>query len=256
MLGRMPLLPVVARTGYAAKGVVYLCIGYVAARAAFAAGSPQGASGALQALPRGPGRWLLLAVCVGLLAHVAWRVVQVLRDPEHPGEHRVAVRAFLGVSAVVYASLAFAAFRQWQGRPSGGDGDGQRSLVTMAMQQPGGNWLVAAAGLGVLGYALHQLVKAGRGDIGKRLGIRDVDTHRAVIALGRVGTAARGVVLGITGAFLVDAARRQDPAAAGGTEDALRWLGQGWLLGLVAAGLAAYGLLQFANARYRHVPRG
>ena len=72
-----------------------------------------------------------------------------------------------------------------------------------------------------------------------------------MVAIGRFGTAARGVVLGLVGSFFIAAARRFDPDQAGGTEEALRWLGNDWLLALMALGLVAYGLFQLAKARYR-----
>lgn len=77
-------VPPLARLGYAAKGVVYLLVGAIAFRAATAAGSPEGARGALQSLAgESGGRLALAAVAIGLVAHVLWRLVQAVLDPEH-----------------------------------------------------------------------------------------------------------------------------------------------------------------------------
>jgi hypothetical protein len=67
--------------------------------------------------------------------------------------------------------------------------------------------------------------------------------------------AARGVVFGIIGAFLILAAWRYNATEARGLEGALETLrrqplGQ-WLLAAVALGLVAYGVFQFVKARYR-----
>lgn len=243
-------VPPLARLGYAAKGVVYLVVGYIAARAAFAAGSPTGAAGALREMLQEGGRWLVLLVALGLLAHVLWRVVQAVLDPEGPpGEKRIGLRLFYLLSGIVYGSIALTAFDLFRGRRR--SDDGEEHFVAALLSQPFGRWLVGAIGLAVIAYGLHQLVQAFRGDVAKHLRIGDVQRHRAVVAIGRIGTAARGVVLGIIGTFFIDAARHYDAHQAGGTDDALRWLGQGWLLGAVALGLMAYGVLQLAKARYR-----
>jgi hypothetical protein len=75
--------------------------------------------------------------------------------------------------------------------------------------------------------------------------------------LGVVGHLARGVVFGLIGVFLVRAAWQYDPEEAIGLDGALAKVLRAdygdTLLGLVAAGLAAYGVYCFAEARYRVV---
>ena len=240
-----------ARLGYAAKGVVYLLVGYIAARAAVVAGSPTGGTGALREALTTGGPWLVLLIGAGLLAHVAWRAVQALLDPENPRPGlRLCVRLFHFASGLVYGSLAISALRLWQGRRDAAHSD-EENFAAMLMAQPFGRWLVGLVGLAIIAYGIHQFVVAWRGDVERHLGIGDADRHRIVVAIGRFGTAARGMVLWVIGSFFIDAARRFDPSQAGGTEEALRWLGHGWLLALMALGLAAYGLFQLAKARYR-----
>ena len=244
-------VPPLARFGYAAKGIVYLIIGWIAAKAAFAAGSPEGSTGALREMASNGGKIAIYVIAAGLFAHVVWRFVQAALDPEHPGEQRAGMRAFYAISGLIYGSLALTALKLAQGRDPG-DG-GNESRVAELMSQPFGRWIVGLIGVGVLVYGIHQLVKAFRGDVAKRLGVHDPDKNRAIVALGRFGTAARGVVLGILGAFFIDAARRFDPKAAGDTQDALLWLGNGWPLAVVAIGLMAYGAFQIAKALYRRI---
>lgn len=240
-----------ARVGYAAKGVVYLLVGYVAVRAAMADGAPTGGPGALREALIAGGPWLVLLIGAGLLAHVVWRVVQALLDPENPGaDLRPGVRAFHLLSGLFYGSLAITAYHLWQGRRDSAD-NGEEHFAAMLMAQPFGRWLVGLVGVAIVAYGIHQFVAAWRGDVARHLGIRDAGRHRFVVAIGRFGTAARGVVLGVVGSFFIDAARRFDPNQAGGTEEALRWLGNDWLLALLALGLASYGLFQLAKARYR-----
>ncbi len=245
----------VARVGYVARGVVYLGIGYLALRASLGAGSPRGAVGALRELMQGGGRWLMLALAAGLAAHATWRFVQAIADPECPrGKHRAPLRVLYLFSGLINGSLAFTALRLFRGvSPSGGEGDGEERVAGLLLSQPFGRWLAAIVGIAVLGYAVQQVVVAVGANFAKLISVSEPSMRRKVIAVGRLGIAARAVVFGILGGFFIDAARRHDPAAAGGTEDALRWLGQGWLLEVVAAGLLAFGVLQLAYARYRRM---
>lgn len=114
-------VPPLARIGYAAKGIVYILIGWLAFRAAAAVGQPEGATGALATLAdEQGGRLMLYAIAFGLLCHVAWRVVQALLDPEHPGEDgRIGKRLFYALSAVLYGSLALGAWQVARGRSAG-----------------------------------------------------------------------------------------------------------------------------------------
>jgi len=68
---------------------------------------------------------------------------------------------------------------------------------------------------------------------------------------------ARGVVFGIIGLFLIQAAWRARAEEARGLGGALRALEQQpygpYVLGAVALGLVAYGLYMFVEARYRRM---
>jgi hypothetical protein len=85
----------------------------------------------------------------------------------------------------------------------------------------------------------------------------DTRTQDFAGAAGRVGHAARGVTFGITGVYLLVAALHQSPEEARGLAGALAaLLEQPYgpvLLGVVAAGLAMYGLYMFVEARYRRM---
>jgi hypothetical protein len=244
----------VARLGYVARGVVYLCIGYLAACASLGAGSPRGAVGALRELMLNSGRWVMLGLAIGLAAHAAWRFVQAATDPECPrGKHRRLLRGLYVVSGLANGSLAITAWKLFRGVRSGDVGDGEEEVARILLSQPLGRWLVGLVGLAFLAYAVEQVVVACRANFAKYISVSDAPMRRGVVAVGKIGILARAVVLAILGWFFIDAARRYDARAAGGTEEALRWLGHGWLLGLVAAGLIAFGLLQLAYARFRRL---
>jgi hypothetical protein len=108
---------------------------------------------------------------------------------------------------------------------------------------------VAAAGIGFL-------IKAWRGQVTAHLAC-DAATARWAVPLGRLGYAARGVVFVIIGAFLVLAAIRSSSSQVRGLGGALEALQAqpfgGALLGLVAAGLLAFGIFGFVQALYRRI---
>jgi Domain of Unknown Function (DUF1206) len=78
-----------------------------------------------------------------------------------------------------------------------------------------------------------------------------------VMHVGRIGLAARGVVFGVIGAFLLSAAVHANPNEARGLSGALRALEQQpfgpWVLGIVALGLAAYGFYMLVLAWCRRI---
>lgn len=127
-------------------------------------------------------------------------------------------------------------------------------LTATLMGSPGGRFLVALVGLvvlGIAGYHVHN------GWSEKFLGdLREHPGRWAVVA-GRVGYVAKGVALVIVGFFFLVAAWNADPDRAQGLDGALKTLRDQpfgpFLLTLVAAGIAAYGVYSFARSRYARV---
>ena len=78
-----------------------------------------------------------------------------------------------------------------------------------------------------------------------------------VTRVGRLGFAARGVVFGLVGGFLMVAAFRAQAEEARGLSGGLATLAAQpfgpWLLGVVALGLIAYGVFELIEARYHRI---
>lgn len=250
-----------ARGGLAARGLVYVMVGGLAVLAAIGSGGGVGGGGsALRWLLNQPlGAAPLALIGFGLVCFSAWRIVSAALDPDRHGTSPkgLGTRAVHALSGVVNGGLALTAFGLAIGAGSGGGDDAAaRDWTAWLLSQPFGRWLVALVGLGVIGAGAYHLWKAWRGDMLKRLSV-PADKRSVALALGRLGYAARGVVFGVIGAFLVAAAIRADSSEAkglGGALDALREQPFGWmLLALVAAGLAAFGAFGLAQARWRRI---
>lgn len=261
-----PWVTRLARLGYAAKGVVYVLVGIIAVQGAWAGGGrAQGSEGAMGTLLGRPGgRAMLALVALGMAGYALWGFVRAGLDPEGHGDpkKRIATRIGYAVSGVAHVGLALAALRMTrsgQGAGGGDNADNADDWTATAMAAPMGRWLVAAAGVAIIGYGIAQLLRAWKVKVGERLELSGVDAGQRewIIRLGRFGMAARGVVFGIIGWFLIRAAMESDAGEARGLQGALRTLGeQGYgpaLLGVVGLGLAAYGLFELVEARYRRI---
>ena len=256
---------ILARLGYAAKGVVYLIIGVLAVQLAWGGGGQiTGGQGALHTIAGQPfGQALLWLMVIGLFGYVVWRFVQSVMDVEHCGSDGkgIAKRVAQAVSGVVYGSLAIYAAKLALGSGGGGGGSTESRTASL-MSNTWGVWLVGLIGVIVIGYGLRQLYHAYQVDFTKRLVTSEMSsTERTwAIRIGRFGLAARGVVLMMIGWFFIQAAITHDPSQARGLDGALAELagtGYGpWVLGLVALGLVAYGVYQLVLARYRRMPGG
>lgn len=252
-----------ARAGYAARGVISCIVGALAAMAAAGdGGGTTDSKGAIRLVGDGPfGSVLLGLLALGLFGYAVWLGWQTAFDPEGQaaeGKTGRLRRVGWAVAAVIHAGLGVYAVSLLAGSASGG-GDGAKGWTAKLMAQPFGGLLVVAAGVIVLGVAAAHGYRALKSKIGERLDLARLSrrAQRLVIGFGRFGLAARGVVLAIAGAFLVVAGANADPRQARGLGESLATI-QGWsmgwlLLGLVGFGFVAYGLFQLVEARYRRI---
>ena len=258
-----PWMERLARLGYATEGVVYTLIGLLAAGAALGTeGRTTGQRGALEIVAGSPfGGVLLGLIALGFLGYALWRSVQAIADPDREGTDVKALgkRVGYGVSALVYAGLAFSAVGLILG--SGSEGDGSPDDWTaLLLSWPLGQALVVGVGIAVVGVGLHELYQAYKAEFLEYLKLGEMGEKMRTWTerWGRLGIAARGIVFGVVGTFLIRAAVQYDPQEARGLGGALQTLAQQpfgrWLLGAVALGLVAYGLFMLSVARYRRIP--
>jgi hypothetical protein len=254
----------VARLGFAARGAVYLVVGFRALRTAVGwSDRPTDAHGALRTVARQDfGDVLLAALGIGLFAYALWRFAQAAWDLEGKGGTPTGLAARLAYvgSGLLHVGLAATAAGMLLGY-SDGRGQSLRGWVARALSEPLGGWVVGLAGGILLGMAGWQIYKAARGTSPEPL---ELSRSRAGIAswvrrLERLGVAARGVTFGIVGWFLVVAATEGTAREARGLAEALRTLRRQpygpWMLGAVGLGLSAYGIHSALCARYRRIVR-
>lgn len=251
-------LEVGMQLGLAAYALVHLLIAWTAVQVAWTTdtGSADSA-GALRTLGDSTlGTVLLWAVAVGMVALVCWQVLDAaLGHTRHEGLTRTRKRVTSAVRAVIYGVLCSQAVTI--ATSSGGGGDSrEESLTAKLMNMTGGQLLVGAIGLAVIGVGVALAVKGATCRFTKDLQgpATSGRTGDVVLTLGRVGYIAKGVSLGVIGGLFVWAAATHKASKAGGLDEALKTLLDQpfgtWLLTAVALGIAAFGVYCIAWARW------
>ena len=261
--GASSWIEMMARVGYASRGVIYITIGGLAlSLAAGAGGETTDSRGVLQRIAEQSfGKVALVVIALGLAGYAIWRLVEAFSNPARLGREPkdIVRRIAYGVRGVIYGALAIAAVRLAMGDSSGGSSGETRDLTARVMEMPAGRWMIGIVGAIIIGYGIHSLLKAWRSDIGKhmRVGEMSQDTSHRIIHVSRFGIGARGLVFVLIGWFFIQAAMQYDPSAAGGVGEALDTLARQphgpWLLGIVALGLIAFGIHSLLEAKYRRI---
>lgn len=249
-----------ARLGLAARGFVYLLIGWLALQIAFGGSGHQAdRQGALHDIASKPGGWaVLIALAVGFVGYAIWRATEAIwghRDDD--GGKRWAKRFGSATRAVLYAAFAYSTVKVIIGAGTSSSDQTSRKAAAGLLGQPFGQELVVAAGIGFVigGIALAVSGVLRKFESNLKTGEMSDAVKKVVAALGVIGQTARGVIFVLVGGFLIDAAVTFDPHKARGLDGSLRILAQGgWgqaALAGVALGLASFGLYSLAEARYR-----
>ena len=248
-----------ARFGIAARGVVYVVIGFLAIKVALGAGGKAAdQQGAMAAIAKQPAGTVMLAlVAIGLLGYASWRLLRAALGGTR-GQDDLKDRVDGVASGISYAILFAAAVKILAGSGGGGGADPDDAAGGV-LGWPGGPWLVGIVGAVVIGVGLQQGYKGVT-----RKFMEETDTHtmdgrvkHGYTAFGIFGHLARMAVFGLIGWFLIKAAIDFDPDEAVALDGALAKLAHApygpVLLGAVAAGLIGFGAFSLVESRYRRV---
>jgi hypothetical protein len=248
-----------ARAGLAARGVIWVLIGWIAILIALGQRSQQAnQQGALQLLAGKPygiaSLWLL---GIGFAGYALWRLSEAAFGVTVDGNEAGPRLRSLG-RAVVYAGFAYLTFKVISGAHRN-QARQQQDLTARLMQHPGGRWLVGIAGLIVVIVGVVLVVEGLRRKFMKYLQTARMSrrTRRVVELLGTTGAVARGMVIGLAGILVIDAAVTHKPSKSGGIDKALLTLrnqpfGEVLLI-LAAIGLIVFGIYGLCEARWRKV---
>lgn len=248
-----------ARTGFAAKGLVYLVTGVLAFLAAFNLGGQKaGKLEVIDFLENQPfGKVILVALGLGLCCYALWRFIQSVQDPENIGNDGKGTvkRVSFFISGLIYMGLGFLAIIKAFSQ-SGSGGGSKSSMIPTEYQQ----YIFLAVGICLAGKSIYQFIKAYKGKFTSKFKLKamsDSNKRKFIKNMGYAGLTARGILVGIIAYFFVTAGLSIGSASSGmkGTASAFSFLQQNssgpWLMGLVAAGLACYGVYMFTMSKYR-----
>ncbi|MBC8769251.1 DUF1206 domain-containing protein [Arenibacter sp. BSSL-BM3] len=247
----------IARTGYAAKGVVYALTGILAFGAAIGMGnSSEGKLGVLKFLEEQPfGKVLLGLLGLGLFCYAFWRIFQSIKDPENIGNDKKGLGKRIGFffSGLVYMGLGiFAIYEIFKQINSGG------SSKTAMIPTEFLPYIFYAIAIGMAIKALFQFAKIYKGDFLSKFHLNsmtNINLMKTIKWLGYAGWISRGIVEGVVAYFFFRAADTASQGDIKGTAEAFSFIRQNsegpWLVGSVALGLICYGVYMFIKAKYR-----
>jgi hypothetical protein len=245
------------RIGLIAYGIVHLLVGWLALQLAMgdASGtaSQQGALHQLAQESYGPA--LLIVIAIGFVALTVWKALTAAYGHRRDdGAKRTLKRVLSAGKGVLFLFLAISAAKIATG--SGSSSSGTDEFTAKVMKAPGGQLLVGAIGLGIIGAGVWLAIKGLKRKFEDNLerGATSGSTGTVIVRLGQVGYVARGAAFAAVGTLFVWAAWTFDPEKAGGLDSALhKLLDESYgplLIAAIGAGLIAFGAYCFAWAWY------
>jgi hypothetical protein len=257
-----PWVERLARIGLIAQGLSFLLVAYLALELVLGkGGKATDREGALQTLADDSvGRIVVIGLTVGFGAYALWRLAQVFlgHDVEEAGDRsKWSKRISSLAKGAVYAVLCWAGVSILRG--STGDPNTEKKATAGVLGWPAGRWIVFAVAAGIAAAALWNFYRGVSLRFRKQLKTNQM-SHRELkwtTRVGVLGLLARAAVFGLIAWFFFRAAAEYDANKATGLDGALQKLlhepyGK-WLLGIVATGLAAFGVFCLIQSRYREV---
>ncbi len=253
---------ILGRAGLAARGVMYMIVGWLAIQVAVGhLGHKADPSGAMRLVASTPvGAFALWLLAIGFVGLTVWRLSEAVYGGPGREGRKTGTRVAAAFRVLLYGFLAFTIlkFALGLGAPPSSNKT-SRDLTATLMRHPGGVALVGLLGVALISGGVFLACKAWERDFLKNLRLAQMSprVRRAVEVLGRAGGVARGTVFTAAGIFLLVAAVHARPGQAKGIDATLRALASTpagpWLLAAVAIGLILFGVYSCAEARWRRL---
>jgi len=255
-MDRIKRLETWARLGYAARGIVYVLLGYIALSTGKALSTGETVK-AVEQLPGGAP--LLVVLALGLFGYGAFKIYSAVLDLDNEGDEtkgRVK-RIARGLGGTAYLFLSFVATRQLftdgkdvadAGQASGSSG-GRQDAAQQVADSAGGNSLLVIAGLIILAVAATQFYIAYKAKFANEM----PGAPALVKPAGQVGYAARAIIIAITGYFTIKAGLDDERLRNFGDALALVRTEYPAAFKVIAVGLILFGLVSLMMARYRRI---
>jgi hypothetical protein len=241
-------LVMAARGGFAARGLLYGLIGFLAFQ-----GHAEDPRGALGWAHDHSGSPVLIPLGIGFAAYAVWRLLAAACDADDHGSDTKGrlVRlggAFIGLIYLGFAlaTVKLALFHDKGGGPSAAD-----QGASTAMDLPGGPFILYAAAAGFLAAGLWQFTRAWKLKFLKR--VTDWAARSPLVKwIGRIGLIARGCVFVTVAWLFLQAARHLHASEAGGSAEALGSLPL-TIREALGVGLVLFGIFSLVEAWYRRI---
>jgi hypothetical protein len=237
-----------ARAGFAARGIVYLALGYFA----FMSTTGAAAETVLERLRTAPaGGMLIAALAFGLFGYGLFRLIGGILDLDDEGRSAIGLVTRIGlvVSGLAHWLLcALAIIILVSG--SGGTGQQEEAAARTAFEYPGGAALVALVGGIIIITGVGQWLIGARGGYMKFLKARQPGFARFA---GAIGYGARGTVFVVIGWQVISLAIGWGDRELG-FDSALDVIARReWVFPCIAVGLGLFGIFSLYAAAHLRI---
>jgi hypothetical protein len=253
-------MEIAARTGFVARGAIYLLIGIIALQIAFGKGGQADRGGAIaQIADKSGGTIALWVLTVGFGGLALWRFSEAAFGAVGPDGHEAGERLKSLARGILYGFFCITTLKFVIGASASATANGNRqseALTARVMSHSGGRLLIGLIGVVIVVIGVMLAREGWTKEFLKRMDLSG-GTRSLVEKLGVVGGIARGAVAVMAGVFLIIAAVRFSPSKAEGIDGSLRAFAHTplgpVLLIVVALGMVAFGLFSWCEARWRRV---
>ena len=238
-----------ARAGFAARGIIYLALGYLALMSTHG----EAAASVLERLRIAPaGALLIVALAFGLFGYGLFRLIGGILDLDDEGRSAIGIVTRIGlvVSGLAHWLLCALALLILVSGSGGGSNQQEEVAARTAFEYPGGAALVGVVGGVIVITGLGQLLIGLRGGFMKFLISRQPRFARFA---GVIGYGARGAVFVVIGWQVISLAIGWGGRQLG-MDSALDLIARReWVFPCVAVGLSLFGIFSLYAAAHLRI---